>query len=537
MHRFFFLAVSFCVLANAPEAQADKGTLKDTEFVIEKERKNLLEESPRLFDSAPTVPRTSEPPQLLPITPIVIQPVFDMLPRKIKLLRAKQDVVTQLYGNYLQAGHGNFYTPYLEGFLTNKRDPRYAYGVHFKHLSEGRRSYGEENHNLIDLHGKLFTKTLWLGGEVSYHRDSYPLYDSAKSVKKVQEKQVINHFCLHPTLASYEEGPINYQIEAFVHYLAASGQMQETQGIFQGRGDYALNDEYTLQTTADLYLTKYKGTNRHLFRINPALEFTVQDFDITGGLNLVYQSPTSEGIDSLHPYPILEANYNLYEWLRPYAGIKGDVQTNTLERFLQENPRLASDITLLPTNQRFLLYGGARGELIKQVGFHTGLSVGSYKNLHCFVNSATSPGQFDVLYDPATTLWNIFGELTHTNRSENWTTRLRGDYFYYFLQDLDQPWHRPVYQLDLVSTYQWHDKVVFKGSMCCLGGIKAQQETTKAVEKLSSVFDLGLGIDYLWNSRISIFLDCQNLLARRNKRYLNYPSRGFQFVAGLTYGW
>ncbi|MEL6607064.1 MAG: hypothetical protein AAFP88_02315 [Bacteroidota bacterium] len=537
MRRLFLLTMCLATPFKLLGEQAGKGALQDAEFVIEKERKILLQEAPRLFENAPAAPRVSGPMQLLPTNPLVIQPSFDTLPRKVKLLRAKQDMVFPLYGNYLQVGHGNFYTPYLEGFLTNTRDLRYAYGLHFKHLSAGQAGYGEENHNLVRLHGKFFTKTLWLGGEIGYSRDSYLLCNAAQSNGAPLKEQSLDHWTLRHTLANYTEAAINYQVEASLHYLAAPEQVRETQGVIQGSGDYTLNDEFTLNATADLYLTKYKDTYRNLCRLKPILAFTVREFDIQAGLNLVYQNSNVQGLDAFNLYPVLEVKYPLYQWLQPYAGLGGDVQRNTLQGFIQENPWLAGNAALRHTNQRFLFYGGAMGELMEQISFHIGLSLGSYKNLHCFVNSATHPGHFDLCYDPATMLLNAFGELTHTNKAENWTTRLRGDYFHYSLQELTQPWHRPGYRLDVLSTYRWHDKIVFKGTMYWVGGLRAQEVATRKAVTLPAVFDVGLGVDYLWNSRISIFLDCQNLLAKHNERYCQYPSRGFQFVAGLTYGW
>lgn len=536
MRRFFLLTVCLLGIAvNALGKESDKGILKDTEFVIDKERKNLLEEAFRLFESAPTATPANDFAQLPPSIPLAIWPPFDVLPRKVKLLRAKQDVVTQLYGNYLQAGHGNFYTPYLEWFVTNTRDPRHAYGLHFKHLSMGKMGYREENHNLIQLYGKLFTDTLCHTGEVDYKRDSYPLYGSEGKKQVHLGKQSIDHFLIRYTLADYSDGPINYQAKSLVHYLAAPSQLQETQGIIQANADYVLTDEYTLKTAADLCFTKYKDTSRNLFRLTPSLAFTVQKFDIEAGLNLVYQDSDTQKIDPLNLYPVIEIKYPVHQAFRPYVGIRGDIKQSSLQNLLQENPRLANNTALRHTDQRFI-YGGVRGELMEQVSFHTGLLAGIYKNLHYFVNSPTHPGLFEVNY--ATTKFvNVFSELTYINQAESWTTRLRGDYFRYSPEDLPQPWHRPSYQLDLLSTYQWHDKVIFKGSLYCLGGIKAQHEATKEVKKLSPTFDVGLGVDYLWNSRISIFLDCQNLLANLNERHLHYPARGFQFVAGLTYGW
>jgi hypothetical protein len=274
-----------------------------------------------------------------------------------------------------------------------------------------------------------------------------------------------------------------------------------------------------------------------MWRFKPMLYLLFNSFDVQGGLNLVYQDDVSYVSNALNVYPVFKVRYALYKWLRPYVGIGGDIQRNSLQGFLQENPLLAPQVTLRHTNQRFVLYGGARGDIVGQISWHAGFSIGEYQNLHCLVNSDQDPGRFDVKYDPATTRLNTFGELTHTNRDETLTTQLRGDYFCYTLQELSKPWHRPRYQLDLLSTYRLHDKLVCRGSIYWLGGLEAQDVITKVPEVLGDVVDVGLGIDYLWNSRFSIFFNCQNLLAKRNERYLHYPARSLHFMAGLTCVW
>ena len=541
MRRFFLLSmglgIGFNALGQQPPSQ---GALKDAEFVIEKERKHLLPAASRLFAHAPASPRVTDPIKPLSSTLPAIWPAFDTLPRKTKILRAKQDAVAKLYGNYLQGGHGNFYTPYLEGFFTNKRHPRYADGLHFKHLSAGQEAYAEENHNLVQLHGKLFTETLWLGGEIGYSRDSYPLYDPGTTTTATPQRQSLHQFVVRKTLANYIQGPLSYHLDASFHYLADAYQARENQWGLHGSGDYAPNDALTLKAITDLYFTKHNDAtaiHRNLCRFKPMLAFVANSFDVQGGVNLVYQNDVSEVVNPLNVYPVWEVKYALFKWLRPYLGVGGDMQRNSLQCFLQENPYLAANITLRPTNQRLLFYGGARGDVVEQVSFHMGLAVGRYQNLHCLVNSAQDPGRFDVHYDPEATLLNTFGELTHTNRAETLTTRLRGDYFHYALKELPKPWHRPRYQLDLLSTYRLYDKIVFKGSMYWLGGLEALDVAKGVPVALADVIDVGLGIDYWWSSRLSIFFNCQNLLANNNERYLHYPARGFHCIAGLTYAW
>ena len=541
MSRFFFLSMCLGIASSALGQQpASKATLKDAEFVIEKELKHQLPEASRLFESAPIAPHMPDPLKPLPATLSIIWPAFDTLPRKTKILRAKQDMVAKLHDNYLQGGHGNFYTPYLAGFFTNKPHPRYTYGLHFKHLSAGQARYGEESHNLVQLHGQLFTKPLWLAGEMGYNRDSYPLYNAGDGTPATLQQQSLHQFAVRKRLANYIQGPFNYQLDGSLHYLADAYQARETQWVLQGSGDYALNDIWTLKAITDLHFTKHSDStavHRNLCRCKPMLSFVAHSFDVQGGVNVVYQNDASDVVSALNVYPVGEVKYALCKWLRPYVGVRGDIQRNSLQRLLQENPRLAANLALRNTNQRWLFYGGARGDVVEQISFHAGLAVGSYQNLHCLVNSAQDPRYFDVHYDLAATLFNTFGELTYTNRPETLTTRLRGDYFYYGLKELPKPWHRPRYQLDLLSTYRLYDKIVFKGSMYWVGGLEALDVAAGVPVALADVLDLGLGIDYLWSQRFSIFLNFQNLLAKPNERYLHYPARGLHCLAGLTYAW
>jgi hypothetical protein len=538
MRRHLFLSICFFGIAYGVLGQqpASEGVLKDAEFLIKKERKHLLPAASRLFETAPTAPLPADSTKSLEYNPPDLFPEFDTLSREVRILRAKQDIATKLYNNYIRGGYGNFHTPLFEGCLSNKHDPRYVYGLRVSHLSTGREAYAEENHNLIQLHGKLFTKTLRLGGDIGYHRDQYQLYDSGY----VKAIQTLHQVTAWTTLSNYIHGTFNYQVDASFYYLSDACQAREKQWRFNGRGGYELSDTLILKAFTDLYLTKHSDTtavHRNLWRFKPMLFFKANKFDVQGGFNLVCQDDVSYAPDYLHIYPVFEAKYALFEWLQPYLGIGGDMQQNSLRGFLQENPLLAPEVDLRHTNQYLVCYGGARGDLAAQVNWHAGFSVGKYQNLHCLVNSALDPGRFEVKYDPATTLLNTFGELTYTNQAETSTTRLRGDYFHYMLRELLKPWHRPRYQLDLTSTYCLHSKLVFRGALYWLGERVAQCTHTEAPVMLNDVVDVDLGIEYLWNSRFSVFFDLQNLLANKNERYLHYPTRGFHCMLGLTYAW
>ncbi|MEL6412800.1 MAG: hypothetical protein AAFQ08_01605, partial [Bacteroidota bacterium] len=516
-----------------------ENTLNNTEFIIEKERALLVPDANRLFENAPVAPRLTTPPQQpLLSTPLpTIAPTWTLLNRKTKILRAQQDVVTRLYSNCVQGGYGNFYTPYLEGHFGSKRHPKYAYGLHFRHLSFGKDQYGEESNNTLQAHGKVLREQWSLGGSVQYDRDGYTLYHLPTALA---QHQVVHQCTALGTLAQRFQGLFNYQLQVGFHYLRDRQQVQEGQLGLKGVGDYELNDNFTWRVASALHWSRYahsQAVYRHWYRLKPTLDFSWNALAVQGGVRLVYQHGAIGKVSAFNAYPVLEVGYELQPWLRPYAGVGGDMEHNTWQSLMQENPLLAPGVTLKHTHQRVTLYGGVKGDVLAQIAFHAGLVWGEYHDLPCFVNHTTKPGYFEVCYAPEATMLNAFTELTHTNSAETWTTRLRGDYFYYKLKKLQAPWHRPQYQLAWFSTYRLYDKIVFKGSLCWMGGLSAWDAQQGKAHKLDDVVDLGVGIDYWWNTRFSLFLNCQNLLARANEQYWHYPARGRHFLIGLSYAW
>lgn len=295
-----------------------------------------------------------------------LYPEFAILPRKTQILRAQQDIVAKLYGNYLQGGHGNFHAPFLDVFFANKHHPKYAYGLQFRHLSAGEVAYFEETRHLIQLHGKLFTETLRMEGEMDCHRDGYQLSSLGNSTSAVPRRQTLQQFAVHNTLSNFIRGMFNYQVGASFYYLADAYQAREHQWEFNGRGDYTLNDALTLKAFTDLYLTKHSDTTavqRNLWWLKPMLFFMLNSFDVQRDVNLVYQDDVSYASDAVNVYPVLEVKYALYKWLRPYVGICGDIRRNSLQGFLQENPLLAPQVILSHTNQHFMFLGGLEAML------------------------------------------------------------------------------------------------------------------------------------------------------------------------------
>ncbi len=386
-------------------------------------------------------------------------------------------------------------------------------------------------------------KKLGLDGAIYYHGNKYPWLNLSDHTKyDSTQASVFHQVGLQSELANPAAEKWHYRVPFAFSYLRNKQEEQENQGDLHAKIRYDLKENLFLKVHTGLWVSKYQykqgnTPSRHLERFQPSFIFLVNDLKFQAGFNLVYHNHSTEPVKPLNAYPIFQVNYQPFKWLRPYIGLGGDIQPHAWHHFIADNPWLVVQPELRHTNQSFSLYGGIKGEITAQAAFHAGARIDSYQNLPFFVNSASVPRQLAIEYDPETSLVNVFGELSHTNHAANWVNRLKGNYYHYKLKQLPKPWHKPSYQVDLLSTYNLYDKILLKGNLYWLGGIEALDPNTQAAKPLPAVVNLGLGIDYLWNQRFSIFLDCQNLLARTHARYLNTPARGFGFLVGVAYTW
>lgn len=515
-----------------------KGTLQDAEFIVKKERKHALPRAQRLFRSVATFSPIKDSVVALDYVLPDLFPVPDTLNFATKVLRAKQDAYPQYYGSYFKMGYGNVRTPYIEGYFTHPRRTNYTYDCQIKHWSMGHRLQTEARHSLLQLHGKRFLDAICLSGILHYYQARYPLHAPANQFGgTITRYQIVGQ----GTLQNFTHRAFTYQLDGlFYRCLSTDNEPHTDQYVLRGHGDYTVNDVWMLKVLSEFSLEEVggrQGSECHRWCFKPILCFKSRHFHVQGGVNLVYHNAMASVSNYPHGYPVMEVKYMRHRAFTPYLGIWGDVLENSLRHFMTVQPLLAPCAVLHPTNQRFEFYGGARGDAMAALSWHTRLAVGIYQKWHCIVNNVQDPSRFDIQYDTRTRLVHLLGELTYTSQSDALYMKLSGDLWHYTLSSLKKPWHHPHYQIKLYNTYRLYDKVTFRNSVCWLGGVEAWDTVRNQVLGLKDVVDVSLGVDYWLGPQVLLFLDCQNLLGKCNERYLHYPMRGIHCVAGLTYSW
>jgi len=540
---FSFLSVSNLF---AQEDWENDGEIEDVEIEIVKDREIKLPRANRNFEKIAPVSTDGDEGELQYFYNTINfkLPGLDL---KMRPLRMKDQRLEKFYGNYVKAGFGNYVTPYFEGYINSKRNQQYTYGAHVNFLNSKKGPVDDENSGSgrfdVDLFGKAFGKNATLSGDFGYHRRNYHFYgyDDNAEVDADSIKQVYNTISLKGAIENTNKSDaLQYKLGLQYDHMTDDYEAKEGELQLGFKGGYDLSEDASVNLNAGLSLISREDqsieTSRNLFRISPIVGFNVAGFDIEAGFNAVYEDDTIGSSDDLHFYPMAKASYELSSVFEVYAGIRGDIQKQTLRQMVAVNPYLQANQSIFHNNKTFDFYGGINGKVNNNIGFSAGLSVANYRNLHYFINDPSDQARFIAAYDTENTaLLNLFGELTLSN--ESFRTTFRGDYWGYDASDEigGEAWHRPNYQLSIISTYNLYDKLLFNAEFYTYGGIKAIDIVNNDEVTLDTAFDLSLKADYLISKQVSAFLQFNNIFSQNYELYYRYPVRKLQFMAGVTY--
>jgi hypothetical protein len=542
------LVISAGVSAMAQTWEPEGGEIKPLEVTILKDRVIELPPANRIFEKIPPSPVATTPSPLSYQFINFTTAIPELNPR-IRPLKLSDEEIAKLYGNYLKAGLGNFGTTYAEGFFHSRRNKDYSYGSRVKYLNSARGPVDKSNSASgemgAELFGKYFTDQAVVSGGMGFNRQKLFFYgypsDLELPVVRDTIRQIFNTFHLNAGLENANKAQkLQYKLGMDFDYLTDRYQAKESEVGLNFKSGYNLGEATGIDLQSDLHLITRKdelveAKVRSLFRLRPTVRFQYEGFKIMAGFNAVVENDTIQNADKLHLYPVAKASLDFLDSWTVYAGIDGDMERVSLRSLLAQNPFLSSNVGVFHSNKSFSFYGGLQGKLGSALAAKTGFELSNYKNLFFFINSESDQAKFDVIYDTGNTSFaNYFAELSFS-ANENLRMGLRGDLFGYGTDRVEEAWHRPTYRLGLTTHGNVVDKILINADLFVLGGIRAFDRPTNQTIKLDPALDLNLKVDYLFSKKFSAFLQFNNIFNSNYQLQLNYPVRGLQVMAGLTY--
>lgn len=490
------------------------------------------------------------------VTPRLLPTFFE--PVKITPVRMSGEPLNKLYQSYIRAGFGNYTTPYAELFYNNLRSRTTNMGLSYKHYSShGKiKDYGPAafSDNVLNVFGSYFSENHIFNANLLYKRNGFHYYGFKPSELGLPLNDSLKKatFMAYSTLEGEASVKSDYSDKDKVHHMVSLKyyNLKNTEVVENAFGITAslsknfdavskIDDEKAmLVMQADIYNNPAftTGLNGAVYAVKPQVSFRMNQYALTAGVNVSIEDGESEFI---HFFPIIEGQIAIArDVLSLYGSFTGNVTRNNIRQIFEENPFITPVLdSLMFTKNKVLFKGGLKGNIASVFSFNLGASFNESNNMPFFVNDTGDIyNRFTLVYDDVQAI-SAFAGFTF-QASEKFMLMLNGQFNHYTMGIEEHAWHKPMLKGSIAASYILVDKINIKAE------IYGQDKTYARLfgnsgaiisQDINAFADINLSLEYLYNKKISAFLNLNNVSGVRYNRWYNHPSQRFHMMAGLTY--
>jgi hypothetical protein len=484
--------------------------------------------------------------------------------------------IKQLYPFYTRIALGSKLMPLGEFYYNSTRSRVYHYGAHIKHLSSFGNikrgdivfPNGQFDHTDVLLFGKINQASFNLGAKLHYLNNGFHFYglpDSVVSDAKTIVQRYQNLGADFDFIGNRGDTSIlNYKIKTGLNFLntkkpivdsLSDWRAKENQFYLNTKGWYNYKSE-TFYVNLGVRYNSYRYgiedsilnpsdsglvTNNTIIDFQPGIltQLFNNKFKIDVGLAL---SVDIQKKTKVYIYPQVEIKYSLFnDIFIPYVGIRGGLKQNSLRTFSSENPYLISNLTIQNEHNPHDIYAGFKGTLSSKLSFNINGSSARILNRALYVSDSTTFNKFNIIYDTLT-LTKLEASGSY-QQSEKFKIDLIGRFYSYQTKNEAFAWNLPQLEFVLRGSYNLYDKFLVNLSAKVETGRKARvysagedviEKNEQFAKPLGAIVDINLGVEYRYNTRISAFLQINNLASQQYYRWYNYPVQPIQVMAGVT---
>lgn len=546
LHLLIALAVSFLSFSQT-DSTSSQGSIVSGEIVIEKEKKITLPVIDKLYEKAELNSFSNDP---LRIQLSTFEPQLNWPPYKsdVSFIQIKEDYPSNEYPNYIKAGYGNFGSPLLElgvfkklgSFDTKSR-------VFYERFGSGPVNGQNSGNSIgrIDLSATYRKKTFFLKPQLDFANRTYRFYGNTDQVNtgfnsERSPKVKWNDLNIGFSVGSSSKD-IQYSITPMYAHntqsLDGSGDLNK-ESVFSARGDlnYDINETFSTGFDIEGYSGKYESGisyDRALFQLRPWVRYKKDELTLNAGINISSSKSGDEKDSGI--YPVVEGKWEFNEKWALYGKLSGGIQWNGLGEMLETTEFLDDSLVALNTEYKSEFGGGIKGSPMKNMIIDLSITIANLENLPIIIPSASDSSRYSLTYD-GRSIDRVRFKSSLTYSPTNVSTygaslQLDG----YSVETLDRPWHLPTYTFEAYTSHNINEKLIASARVISMGGIKAPANVNFGILNLDSFIDVGFDVKYLFNERVSGFIDVDNLLSSEYERYIGYPVRGLTFKIGGQY--
>ena len=529
--------------------QKKEGTIQNEEFVTEKVRK--IEVQPtmsRSFEALNEVPDYSKDHKV-DYDFAIDKPQSLLLPSiKTNIIGPRTgEELKSLYGakakNSIKIGAGNYGHTLLNGHFGYNPTEKESRGIYINHDANSNGPTDNAFSSRSENEVKVYSQSLWskalLKGALDYRRTATNFYGKESFPANTPEDAYGVHYDqlkFNGDIYSATEGK-KFSYQAGTEFSSLSGNLAPKEWLFKNyvRSSYAISSGLALRVNGEAILSNFTSntsTNRQFFRLQPSISYDVLPrLNLVAGLNAVQD-------DELRLYPNVQVRYRANDFIRLFAGLEGNTQFNSYHSSLQINPWLTQAVTLQNTQQKWMVSGGLMGSNERNVSYELKASYGEYTKMAFFTSSAADLSQFDITYSNADAAISVLDLQADVKMSI--TDKIQSDLNvqytnYANLGNLLYAYHRPNIQIALKNTIKVLPKFNVLPELYYLGGLYGFNPRTQKASTLDNILDINVKGEYAITEKFTASLSANNILGKNYRRYLFYPTQGFNFTATLAY--
>ena len=279
------------------------------------------------------------------------------------------------------------------------------------------------------------------------------------------------------------------------------------------------------------------------------------DFSFLNGRNSNTVLPEELKNNKTYWFPKAELQFAATDEFKFYAGIDGGLKINSYANLLEQNPYLASDQWLKPTETKYHGYFGLRGDIDQNIkydfsaGFSKVNDIMFFKANNLFDNSSTNKNAynfantFSAIYDNGT-VSEVKGSVQYFPLAN---LVLDGELHFakYKLDNQENIYNKPLIKASLGAKYAMLDKKLNLGAKVFFASDMttnsysvvttfpsfSMQENTN--DKVGGFADLNLSAEYKVHKNFSIFAHGNNLLNTKYQTFKGYKVLGAQVLGGV----
>jgi len=471
--------------------------------------------------------------------------------RQLEAMKRPPEQDSVLLNNYVKVGAGSLKTLFGEAYFANGRDEALQVGGYLKHFSQsGSLEKQSQSKDDVSVFGKSILGDNNISGRITYNRmgTNFYGYDQAAPVSTfIPGKQHFNTISGEAELAkNYKdvENDFTYALKVKGYAFSNAYQARENNFVISGFLNQTVKQFYAgLSGSIDINSQKdslYK-INNNILRLNPYIKFQGTNYKIDAGVNIEKEFGDF-GKFYIFPAAKLEVQV-IPKYVRLFVEAKGDINRSSIRDFANINPFIGQNIEIRNSVDQLDISAGLKGTLAPGLSFKAAVFRNSVKNMPLLVSNFDAEGnKFKVIYDDGKARINGFNGELDFKASDGLNIFGRVEIKDYKLASEAEPWNLPKFLLTAGTAIHINNKVSITGSLVFRGATNDRiftpgpaDEPVLTQKSIGSFADLSGGVEYKATSKISVFVQANNILNTGYQNWLYYPNYGFNIFGGVGY--